>query len=650
MRVFLYMVSAVKHCEQVLNQPTQASNQCLLTIGRLLAVLCLSLLLLLTPVMTQAASAQQPPTSVANQSQSAHDLAQKPLIRIAAQSYLGTEHTLEEWRFMLDWLRQDLPQYQFELIAVEHDELISLVRHQAVDYVISNPGLYSELHYDYGINNMLVQIYAAKPLSPYSLGSVLIKRRDNHAIQRFEDLPGHSMAIVSNEAFGGYRMILRELRARGVNPEKQMQLQTVGFPMSRVLEAVANGQADTGVLRACVLENVPDWQSRFEVLEPVANSDFPCLVSTRLYPGWVFSGVKNEQLEQHRELLRSLLDAPPYDGGSGAMLWSVLGNALDLFDLFKELELVFYQPTEVPLFDYFKRYWWLLAALLVLIACGGLYTARVRYLVSKRTAALEHALEYQKALQDRINEVQAQSNHQAKLVILGEMSGTLAHELNQPLATIGNYSRSLLRRLDKQRLSEDDLRLATNEIIEQTERASNIIQGVRSFARKRPMRLEKLPIRQVCEEAVQLFSGMLSMPPDVLIIDHLAPDKRLTVDPVQIQQALINLLKNGYDAMVEAKVEQSMMYLHLWQTEHQVHLTVQDNGPGLSAEAYDNLFETFYTSKAEGLGLGVSVCRTIAEAHGGKLEVDLAPPADHLSGHAGMALNGAIFTLSLPDQ
>ena len=140
------------------------------------------------------------------------------------------------------------------------------------------------------------------------------------------------------------------------------------------------------------------------------------------------------------------------------------------------------------------------------------------------------------------------------------------------------------------------------------------------------------------------------MPPDVLIIDHLAPDKRLTVDPVQIQQALINLLKNGYDAMVEAKVEQSMMYLHLWQTEHQVHLTVQDNGPGLSAEAYDNLFETFYTSKAEGLGLGVSVCRTIAEAHGGKLEVDLAPPADHLSGHAGVALNGAIFTLSLPDQ
>ncbi|MDK7178643.1 ATP-binding protein, partial [Micrococcus luteus] len=92
--------------------------------------------------------------------------------------------------------------------------------------------------------------------------------------------------------------------------------------------------------------------------------------------------------------------------------------------------------------------------------------------------------------------------------------------------------------------------------------------------------------------------------------------------------------------MVEAKVEQSMMYLHLWQTEHQVHLTVQDNGPGLSAEAYDNLFETFYTSKAEGLGLGVSVCRTIAEAHGGKLEVDLAPPADDLSGHAGVALNG----------
>ena len=248
-------------------------------------------------------------------------------------------------------------------------------------------------------------------------------------------------------------------------------------------------------------------------------------------------------------------------------------------------------------------------------------------------------------MQDRINEVQEQANHQAKLVILGEMSGTLAHELNQPLATIGNYSRSLLRRLDRQRLSEDDLRLATKEITEQTERASNIIQGVRAFARKRPMRLEKVMIREVCDEAVQLFSGMLSLPPQVLSFDTLENNKTLTVDPVQIQQALINLLKNGYDAMVEAEIETQIIHLSLWQSENQVHITVQDNGPGLSKEAYDNLFETFYTSKAEGLGLGLSVCRTIAEAHGGKLEVDLLPHDSALK-----TLSGAVFTLSLPDQ
>lgn len=629
-------------------------------IGMLIAMLCLTAPFALKVATAQSASEPHQTTprtpSLPNTAPSSHhsteavDIAQKPSIRIAAQSYLGTEYTLEEWRFMLEWLRQDLPQYHFELMAAEHDEIINLVRDQAVDYVITNPGLYPVLHYDYGINNMLSQVYASEPLSLYSLGSVLIKRRDNQAIQRFEDLPGHSMAIVSNEAFGGYRMILRELRARGIYPEKQMQLQTVGFPMSRVIEAVANGQADTGVLRACVLENLPDWQNHFEVIEAAANSDFPCLVTSRLYPGWVFSGVKNNHLEQHRDILQSLIDAPAHDSGNGAMLWTVLGNTRDLFELFKELELVFYNPTEVLLIDYFKRYWWLLAASLLLIACGGFYTARVRYLVSKRTIALELALEHQKALQDRINEVQEQSNHQTKLVILGEMSGTLAHELNQPLATIGNYSRSLLRRLDRQRLSEEDLRLATNEIIEQTERASNIIQGVRAFARKRPMRLEKKQIRAVCEEAVQLFTGMLSMPPEVKLIDHLAPAKCLTVDPVQIQQALINLLKNGYDAMVEAEETQLLIYLTLWQTTHQVHITVQDNGPGLSAEAYENLFETFYTSKAEGLGLGVSVCRTIAEAHGGKLVVDLAPAAASKLTTDGETLKGATFTLSLPDQ
>ena len=568
-----------------------------------------------------------------------------PLIRIAAQNYLGGEHTLEEWQPTVQWLSESLPQYEFKLIPAEHDEIIDMVRNQAVDYVLINPGLYSSLHYDYGINNMLSQVYASDTLSPYSGGSVLIKRRGNQDIQHFEDLPGRSMAIVNTEAFGGYQVMLRELRARDIYPEKQMELLTVGFPMSHVIEAVASGQADTGVLRACVLESLPNWQTRFEVIEAADNINFPCVVTTRLYPGWVLAGVKNDQLRQTRDIIQSLLLLPPYDSGNGATYWSVLANTQDLDDLFKELELGVYSANDTLLADYFKRYWWFLAAVLFLIACGGLYTARVRYLVSKRTEDLELALKYQKALQDRINEVQEQANHQTKLVILGEMSGTLAHELNQPLATIGNYSRSLLRRLDKQRLSEEDLRLATKEIIEQTERSSNIIQGVRAFARKRPMRLEKVLISEVCDEAVQLFSGMLSLPPQVLSFDTLENNKTLIVDPVQIQQALINLLKNGYDAMIEAAVEVQIIHLTLWQSEQQVHITVQDNGPGLTAEAYDNLFDTFYTSKAEGLGLGLSVCRTIAEVHGGKLEVDLLP-----KGSAINILTGAVFTLSLPDQ
>lgn len=566
-------------------------------------------------------------------------------IKIAALSYLGDETTRQEWQPTISWLANDLPQYKFEFIPAEHDDIIELVKNGRVDYVLTNPGLYSFLHYEYGINHMLSQVHANDNISPLSLGSTLIKRKDNHEIQRFQDLPGHSMAVVSMETFGGYQVMLRELRSRQINPEVDMQVLQVDFPMSNVLEAVASGAADTGVIRACVLETIPNWQAQFTVIEPAESSDFPCLVSTRLYPGWVFSGINNDRLIETRDIMLSLLQLPPYETRSGEMHWSVLSNTQGLYDLFKELEIGLYGPTSPSLLDYFKRYWWVLAVILLLVMMWALYTARVRYLVRIRTADLELALAQQKALQDKINEVQEQANHQAKLVILGEMSGTLAHELNQPLATIGNYSRSILRRLQNNRLSQEDTRLAAQEITEQTERASSIIKGVRAFARKRPMQVERANIKEVCEGAVSLFSGMLSQPPQVQFYDYLGGDRVLSVDPVQIQQALINLLKNAYDAMNEAASQPQMIQLILWAADNdkQVNITVQDSGPGLSAEAYEHLFETFYTSKIEGLGLGLSVCRTIAEAHGGRLEA--TPVAESLPVKA---LAGASFTLSLP--
>lgn len=564
-------------------------------------------------------------------------------IKVAALSYLGKEETLREWQSTMQWLRDELPQYDFELITATHEEMHELVGRREVDYVITNPGLYSLLHYEYGINHMLSEVYATDNLSSLTLGSTLIKRKDNHTIERLEDLTERSMAVVSKDAFGGYQVMLRELRSRHIEPDKDTQVKQVGTPMSNVLDAVVSGEVDVGVIRACVLESVPDWESSFTVIEPVDNSDFPCLVSTRLYPGWVFAGVTNDHLGVTRDIMLSLLQLPPYSTASGDMYWSVLSNTQALYDLFRELEIGVYSSTSPSLWDYFKRYWWVLAVVVFVFFCGALYTVQVRYLVRKKTADLEFALAQQKTLQDKINEVQEQANHQAKLVILGEMSGTLAHELNQPLATIGNYSRSLLRRLDNHRLTDDDIRLAAQEVTEQTERASSIIKGVRSFARKRPMQLEKVSVKKISEEAIQLFGGMLSLPPKIRLFNFLDDNRMFVVDPVQIQQALINLLKNGYDAMLDADVDRPLMHLILWISDNRINLSVQDNGPGLTEEDYANLFETFYTSKQEGLGLGLSVCRTIAEAHGGKLETDTLPLDKSIK-----TLNGAIFTLSLP--
>lgn len=578
-----------------------------------------------------------------------------PPIKVAALNYLGTERTIAEWSSTMNWLEQSLPEYDFEFIPAHYHDLIDMVRLGQIDYLISTPGLYSLLHYEYGINLMLSKVYVAEQLSPLSLGSTLITHKDNTRIQGFDDLPGHSMAIVSKEAFGGYRLLLRELKANGIDPERQMQLTLVDFPMDNVLEEVASGQADTGVIRACVLESYPEWEQQFRVVHATGNPAFPCHVSTQLYPGWVFAGISNDRLIETRQIVQHLLEMPPHDQGSGAMYWAALSNTKDLNELFEALELGVYQPKEPKLLDYMQRYWWLIATVLFLVLCGGLYTAQVRYLVRRRTADLEQALATQKTLSNRINAVKEQAHHQTKLAILGEMSTTLAHELNQPLATIGNYARSVRRRLDAHRLSDDDLRLATTEITEQTERASTIIQGIRAFSRKRPMRLEPVDIATVCQEAIQLMEGMLSQPPPILFFNQLKQQVRLTVDPVQIQQALLNLLKNSYDAQADAHTDPAIIHLILWQgdgsdrgdnddeSDETIHISVADNGPGLSAATQSKWFEPFYTTKEQGLGLGLAVCRTIASAHGGSLSLDLVPPKQ--STHA---LQGAVITLSLP--
>jgi len=556
-------------------------------------------------------------------------------VRIGVLAYQGADEALQTWSPLLTRLEAQLPGQRFELLELDHAGLRRAVADGRVQFVVTNPGHYVELEAEFGISRILTLATGAGASPAQAIASVVVapKRRDD--LKTLADLAGARLAVVSRNAFGGYQVIWREMRDAGLDPDTDLAgLIEVGFPMDGVLQSVDSGRADAAILRACLIEQVPDWQDRYRVVGARHDAGFDCAHSSRLYPDWPLAALRSTPPELARAVIVALLTMAPEDG----MAWTVPADYQSVHELFRELEIGPYAYLRAPgLMAMAQRYWPAVLVLATVLAAWIIYTVRVEHLVHARTAALREAMARQEELTRRARANQAQLDHLSRLSVLGELSGTLAHELNQPLATIGNYAQSLARRSANGRLTPEALKEATTEIADQAERAAGILGGIRAFARKRVARRGHHDPAQLLEEAVGLFRGMIAHAPPVDIERDAPADACLDVDALQIQQVLLNLLKNGLDAMADTPVEARRLTACVRREGAQLIYGIRDFGAGLDAEAREHLFEPFFTTKPDGLGLGLAICKTIAEAHGGRLEA--RPPADG---------PGMVFTLSLP--
>jgi two-component system sensor histidine kinase TtrS len=273
---------------------------------------------------------------------------------------------------------------------------------------------------------------------------------------------------------------------------------------------------------------------------------------------------------------------------------------------------------------------YLLTALLIVIAFS-IHFIRVQILVRRRTIELRES-------QANAYELQIKTEHMARLSILGEMASSLAHELNQPLATIAAYAQGLERNCASGQINAEMISKVNKEIVAQTVRADKVIRQVRAFARKRMAANELRPIAETVNEAIDIFSTMLPGSPPVTLDNRLPPGKILKADHQQVQQVLINLMRNAADAMSDLSPEKRMINIILDQTDNDLIIAVADHGPQVPADTLAHLFEPFFTTKPDGLGLGLAICKSIAEAHSGKLSVYPRDPQP-----------GLVFQINLPE-
>jgi two-component system sensor kinase FixL len=225
----------------------------------------------------------------------------------------------------------------------------------------------------------------------------------------------------------------------------------------------------------------------------------------------------------------------------------------------------------------------------------------------------------------RLQELQSELVHISRLTAMGEMASTLAHELDQPLSAIANYLKGSRRLLEQ---ATDDrspiLRDALDKAAEQAIRAGQIIRRLRDFVSHGESERQVENVPKLIEEASALaLVGAKELGVRVRMQFH--PDADLVlVDRVQIQQVLLNLIRNAIDAMVDAPTRELLIATRLVDDD-MVEVSVADTGPGIAPEVAGQLFQPFITTKRQGMGVGLSISRTIVDAHGGKIWVESNP-------------------------
>ncbi len=219
-----------------------------------------------------------------------------------------------------------------------------------------------------------------------------------------------------------------------------------------------------------------------------------------------------------------------------------------------------------------------------------------------------------------MHEAQANLAHVTRVTALGELAASIAHEVNQPLAAVVTNAAACLRWLDREPANVKEARSVAQSIVKDGNRAGEVIQRVRALANKTADQKVPLHIDDVVNEVISLVQHELFSHRVALRLELASALPVILADRIQLQQVILNLVINGIEAMQPVEERPRELAIRTQQDETgQVLVMVSDCGVGIAAENADRLFDAFFTTKSSGMGMGLSICRSIVTAHGGRL-------------------------------
>ena len=228
----------------------------------------------------------------------------------------------------------------------------------------------------------------------------------------------------------------------------------------------------------------------------------------------------------------------------------------------------------------------------------------------------------------------------SRLITMGELASMLAHELNQPLAAIASYTAGCVNKLESGNYSADELKGALAKLGVQTQRAGSIVRRVYDFVHKSEPKLAPCDLIEVIDDSIGMIEPAAKLAHVRIEREILAHFPKLMVDRIMIEQVLLNIMHNAIEAMSAASLspERKRLLVRVSPADKQVQISVVDRGPGIPREIWDKVFTPFFSTKTDGMGMGLNICRSIIEFHCGRLWVEENPEG------------GAILVILLPMQ
>ena len=527
---------------------------------------------------------------------------------------------------------------------LDRETISAMLADGEIDFLISESDFYASLAFEDKIK-AIAMLWRAQAKSPsYSAASTIVVNAENEKIYTLTDIAtgSYRVAATSSDSFAGFTIAKEPFAEK--NLSWQAAFKNIVFTSNRnpleVLNAVKTGTADVGIVPACFIEQVmirnQAHLSDYRVINPQPVTEMACQHSTNAYPSLMVSYRNGVDSNYILDMTNTLLGLKLPFGTT----WSMPENTRELYDLMYHLRIGPYNNvTYSAIYRTFSENRTIFITAIFLIVAGFFYNLIISVEVASRTKALKRAL----AEKDRISKQQEQTNEYISRLertgIVGQMSSMIAHELKQPLATVSNYSRGLLRRIERGTADKDTIVKILKEIEYHTERANDIVDHVRSYAKPHEVKREEHDLRDIVAKTVATFekSGRTTVP---VIVEG---ERRALVeaDDWEIELALLNLLKNSADAFTEIHPamrdeDEDVIRIRIEDHEDTWWIRVIDNAKLVDESFTEQFFQKLETTKAHGLGLGLSIVSSLAERHAGRVWAEPNPG------------RGVIVTIELP--